>query len=317
MASRSDAGLPFGVLLDDQTKRNSDMRLSRWNVLAASLSVVFLVGCAAAAEPPQPDFRFGVMTDIHYGDKPDAHFPTRHYRQSLDRLKDCVTDLNKRDLAFAIQCGDIIDGYGAKEVPDPKAKSLADLDTVLAEYKKLNCAQFHVLGNHEMLAGMKDVCDALALPGGYYAFSNPKAQGWRFVVLDGNGLMVPDRAKAQLAWLEATLKQAKADMKRVVVFCHQPLVSGLLPHSEPPPNSPALKLIEGAGCVVACFYGHEHVPYYSFKNGIHHVILAAMIESSKDGAYGVVEMYADHFTIVGHGWQPSMTKNFAKAAQAK
>ncbi len=290
------------------------MRFSRWNVLAASLSVLFLVGCAA---PPtvQPDFRFGVMTDIHYGDKPDAIFPPRHYRQSLERLKDCVADLNTRDLAFAIQCGDFIDGYGPKDAPDPKAKSLADLDTVLAEYKKLNCGQFHVLGNHCILAGMMEVCDTLAIPGGYYAFGNPKARGWLFVVLDGNGLMVPARAKTQLAWLEATLQQARADKKRVVVFCHQPLVAGLLPHSEPPPNSPALKLLEGSGCVVACFYGHEHVPYYTFKNGIHHVILAAMVESPRDGAYGVVEMYADHFRLVGHGGQPSMTKYFNQAAK--
>jgi hypothetical protein len=88
-------------------------------------------------------------------------------------------------------------------------------------------------------------------------------------------------------------------------------------HGEPPPNSPALKLLEGSGCVVACFYGHEHLPGYAFKNGIHHVILAAMVENPKDGAYGVVEVYADHFTLVGHGRQPGMTKSFAKAAQAK
>ena len=291
------------------------VNLLRRTALSTCLLFLFLVGCAASPVP-QPDFRFGVMTDIHYGDKPDAHFPTRYYRQSLDRLKDCVADLNTRDLAFAIQCGDIIDGYGDKDGPDPKAKSLADLDTVLAEYKKLNCGQFHVLGNHCIRAGMMEVCDTLALPGGYYAFGHPKAPGWQFVVLDGNGLMVPGRAKTQVAWLDATLKQAKADKKKVIVFCHQPLVAGLLPHTEPPPDSPALKLIEGSGCVVACFYGHEHLAHYSFKNGIHHVILAAMVESPKDGAYGVVEVYADHFRLVGHGRQPSMTKSFAKVAQA-
>ena len=292
------------------------MRLSRWNVLAASLSVLFLVGCAATPAP-QPDFRFGVMSDIQYADKPNQFNPPRCYRQSLERLKECVADLNTRNLAFAIQCGDIIDGYGTKDTPDPKAKSLADLDTVLAEYKKLNCPQFHVLGNHCLTAGMMDVCDALALPGGYYAFGNPKAQGWLFVVLDGNGLLSPTRAKTQVSWLEATLKQAKADKKRVIVFCHQPLVGGLMAHGEPPPNSPALKLLEGSGCVVACFYGHEHVPYYSFKDGIHHVILTAMVDSPIDGAYGVVEVYADHFKLLGHGRQPSMTKYFAKTAQAK
>jgi hypothetical protein len=272
--------------------------------VAVSLGILFLAGCAPA---PQPDFRFGVMADIQYGDKPDEG--TRHFRQSLECLKDCVADLNGRGLAFTIQCGDIIEGYAGEE---SRAKSLADLDVVLAEYKKLSCPQFHVLGNHCLMGGRMEVCDTLAIPGGYYAFRSPRAAGWVFVVLDGNGPESDPVGKAQTAWLAQTLKQAAEGKQKVIVFCHYPLLQDSWGWQAK--NAlPVLKLLEESNCVAAWFNGHEHGGGYAFRNGIHYVTLKGMVENP--GAYGVVEVYADRIELVGHGKQPSIAMYFNKAAK--
>ena len=58
----------------------------------------------------EPVFRFGVVADVQYADKDTAG--KRHYRTSLERLRQCVTELQGHELEFVVQLGDLIDEPG-------------------------------------------------------------------------------------------------------------------------------------------------------------------------------------------------------------
>ncbi len=102
---------------------------------------------AADDSQQQKLFSFGVIADIQWGDK--GTIGNRHYREALDRLKECVQELNKQKLAFTIQLGDVIDGNETSE------KTRSDLEIVLEEYGKLSMPKYHVVGNHCLNAGKK------------------------------------------------------------------------------------------------------------------------------------------------------------------
>ena len=91
--------------------------------------------CRAAEPAEEAPLRFGVMADVQYADRDTVG--SRHFRQSLALLEQCVADLNGRDLAFTIQLGDIID------------RGEESLDRVLAVFERLEMPRYHVLGNHD------------------------------------------------------------------------------------------------------------------------------------------------------------------------
>ncbi|MEI8205859.1 MAG: metallophosphoesterase [Kiritimatiellales bacterium] len=149
------------------------------------IPAVLLLLCAFTlnAQPPpeKTPFTFAVLADVQYGDKDSRKL--RHYRESLQRLDECVADLNYRNPAFVIQLGDIIDGY-AGDI----ARSAQDLDTVLATYNRLAMPHYSVFGNHCVMANRDSLLQKYGLEKSYYDFTIPEAEGWRFVVLDG---MIP------------------------------------------------------------------------------------------------------------------------------
>ena len=74
------------------------------------LPAAILLGSLAIAQQPEeagPEFSFAVIADVQYADKNPVG--ARHYRSSLTRLKQCVTELNQHDLEFVVQLGDFID----------------------------------------------------------------------------------------------------------------------------------------------------------------------------------------------------------------
>lgn len=122
---------------------------------------------------------FGVVADIQYADK-DA-LRERHYRASIDNLKNCVAAINDESPVFTVQLGDIIDGHKGDF-----DKTHADLDSVVRVISHLNMPLHHVIGNHDMLAGKAHLEAKLNMKRFYYDFTVPSCDGWRFVVLDGN-----------------------------------------------------------------------------------------------------------------------------------
>ncbi len=259
------------------------------------LLALSLAGCRTQPVP-QTSFSFGVVADIQYADKYDSG--ARHYRSSLDRLADCVDELNRHDLAFTIQLGDIMDGN------TNETSTLADLDLILGSFNTLMMPTYHVIGNHCMTAGRDMLQQKLGLQRCYYAFTRPEAPGWRFIVLDGMDGGYGILSDVQLAWLKTTLDAARAAREKVMVFCHFPLIEKAASKNRMQQPDPVLQELIASGCVVAYFAGHDHAGGYAFQDGIHHITLKGMVEAADSNAYAIIEVGPGQLKETGFGAEP-------------
>jgi len=301
----------------------------RWAIRASLLALLSSGGLATAAAEANhansieaPRLRFGLVADVQYADKPAQG--ARRYRESLARLESCVAELNRQEVAFVVNLGDLIDGNGAQ--------SGADLREVMARLGSLRAPVRHAIGNHCLEVERPVLIEALGLQTGYYSFTQV---GWRFLVLDAMEVSLKAAAgteqrrlaeaylardpklptyngaigQAQLAWLEEQLAQAQRAGERVIVFSHHPLWVGA--------SDPALTLwnhdevfetLARPGVVRASFSGHDHRGGYALHAGIHFVVLPGMVEAAGDGyPHAVAEVYADRIEIRGAGGAPSRT----------
>lgn len=274
-----------------------------------------------AAETHPPLFRFGIVTDIQYGDK--ANVGKRSYRDSLERFKLSIEVLNRSSLEFVAHLGDIIDGN--------ETNSVRDLDRVLEVAKGLKPPLRHVLGNHCLSVEKSLLLQRLGLNSSYYSFVT---KDWRFVVLDTMEVSVksvpgsPAEAeakklleafpklviynggisKAQLEWLKSELTQAKDARQQVIILAHHSLWLGPESSGNVLWNAaPVKKVVEESGCVKAWFCGHEHQGDYVRHSGIDFVTFKGMVDSTiQKTDFAIVEIYPDHIQINGMGSQPSM-----------
>jgi manganese-dependent ADP-ribose/CDP-alcohol diphosphatase len=287
-------------------------RAGRWAAAAAALTLL-VPGCGTLPRPPESTtgayLCFGTVADIQYAGKPDSG--PRHYGAELDRLQDCVNDLNRRGPDFVVQLGDTIDGYEK----DP-SRSAVDLDRVLGVLRKFDMPVYPVIGNHCLNAGRENLQQKLGLPRSYYDFALPAAKGWRFVVLDGTEDGYGAIGAPQLHWFRAMLAKARYNREKVICFCHFPLIptraGGL--HMQDP--EPLLRVIESTDCVVAWIAGHDHPGGYVERNGVHYLTMKGMVESSPASSYALIELQPDRIHVIGTGDEPSRDLPLKVAAPA-
>ena len=74
-------------------------------VLVLSSSAV-IPGTAVGGDKT-PALQIGLVTDLHYADKPPAG--TRHYRETPAKLAEAAAELSKHKPAFLVELGDFID----------------------------------------------------------------------------------------------------------------------------------------------------------------------------------------------------------------
>ncbi len=252
--------------------------------------------CASAADAPAT--RFGIITDLHYADKPPAG--TRHYRETIAKLAEAGRQFAKDKPAFVVELGDLIDAASAVET------ELAYLKTINKEFAAIAKERHHVLGNHcvDMLS-KEEFLGGVERKDAHYSFDSA---GTHFVVLDAcyrsdgkpygrknskwNDANIP---AAELDWLKADLKSAKG---KVIVFVHQRLD---VTNDYRIQNAPAVrKLLEESGKVLAVFQGHSHKNDHKEIAGIHYCTLTAMIEGSgaANNGYSTVDVKADGTIVV-------------------
>ena len=259
-----------------------------------ALCLAGLGGGLRAAEKVAPLVRAGLMTDLHYADKPPTK--TRFYREALGKIDEAVAVFEREKPAFVVELGDLIDQADSVEV------EMGWLERMESHYAKLSMPRHYVLGNHcvttltkgEFAAGT----GASATP--HYHFEQG---GVTFVVLDAcyrqdgtpyqrknfswQDANIPE---AELKWLESVLANAAGP---VVVFGHQRL-------DESPAhavrNAAAVRAVfEKSGKVAAVFQGHSHKNDYQEIAGIHYTTLVAMVEGSGEAnnGYGLLEVFGD------------------------
>ncbi len=249
-----------------------------------------------AGEGDEPALAFGVVTDVHYADAPPRG--SRHYRDSLAKLRAAVDTFSRRKVAFAVELGDLIDSGPSKQA---ELEHLRAADEVYGVFRG---PRHYVLGNHCLNALAKD--EFLARGGArvkksFYSFD---CGGFHFVVLDANfrrdgtpyaagnfswtDTWIP---RPEQQWLADDLHQAAA--RRSFVFVHQNLDDETDPHGVK--NAPVVRrILEEAGNVVAVFQGHKHSGGYVQIGGVHYVTLRAMVEGPtvKNNAYAIVTLDA-------------------------
>src|SRR5690606_18406324 len=89
--------------------RPSGAALNRRAALLGGALILASAGNPAlfSQEPLQRQLRFGLVTDLHYADKPAAG--TRHYRQTLAKLAEAAAQFQSAEVDFVAELGDLID----------------------------------------------------------------------------------------------------------------------------------------------------------------------------------------------------------------
>ncbi len=247
-----------------------------------------------ADEPDaKPRVRAGLVTDMHYADKPPAG--SRHYRQSLDKLAEAAARFQQHKPEFVVELGDFIDAAGSVDVEKGYLKRINKDFTALPGKKH------YVLGNHCVHTLTKEeFLDGVGQKKSYYSFD---AGGFHFVVLDScfrsDGKPYgrknfqwtdPNIPAQEVEWLKADLKSATG---KTIVFAHQRLdVSN---HYGVKNAAEVRQVLEDSGKVLAVFQGHSHKNDLKDINGIHYCVLTAMVEGSgaENNGYSTMDIFAD------------------------
>jgi len=167
---------------------------------------------------------FGLVTDSHYADIDPSG--TRFYRESENKMKECIGLMNRKEVDFMIHLGDFKNG-----APD---RNLENLELIESIYARFNGPRYHVLGNHDLDSISKEDFQSLIHNTGidpeltHYSFDRG---GVHFVVLDANftsngtayqrgnfhwsDANIPEN---QITWLE---KDLAATEKPIVILTHQ------------------------------------------------------------------------------------------------
>ncbi|MBI1373266.1 MAG: alkaline phosphatase [Phycisphaera sp.] len=262
-------------------------------LLLAGVGAAAMSDAHATAPPTPPALRIGLITDMHYADKPPRG--TRYYRQTLGKFREAIGRFNDDRVDFVVELGDFIDR--AESVDD----ELGYLKTIEAEYAKLTCERHYVLGNHCVDTLTKEQfvehCGATKT---YYGFDRG---GFHFVVIDAcfNSGMEPyghhnfewfdaNVPPAELAWLEADLKKSTLP---VIVFAHQRL--DVTERHSTKNAADVRKILEASGRVRLVLQGHSHANDYQLINGVHYCTLVAMIEGDgvENNGYSTMKLWPD------------------------
>ena len=260
-------------------------------LLAGAMDAPRLLADRPPGSTNEPVLRIGLLTDLHYADRPPAG--TRFYRETLPKLRECVTRFNAASLDLAVELGDFIDAAESVEV------ELGYLKTIETEFARVRCPRHYVLGNHCVWTLSKEQFSGNCGAGKpFYSFDQA---GFHFIILDAcfraDGTAYgarnfvwtdTDIPAMERDWLEKDLQTARG---KVIVFVHQRLD---VENEYGVKSAPAVRsILEKSGKVLAVFQGHYHQNEHREIQGVHYCTLAAMIEGAEDNAYGVLSVYKD------------------------
>ncbi|MCS7468580.1 metallophosphoesterase [Stieleria sp. ICT_E10.1] len=274
------------------------------------LGAATLPVAAASAADETARLRIGLVTDLHYADKPAAG--TRHYRETRGKLAEAAAEFQRQGVDCLVELGDLID---AAETVETEQRYLT---TINQEFSAICDDRHYVLGNHcvdtlkkeEFLGGVGQAKS-------YYSFDR---EGFHFVVLDscfrGDG---QPYGRKNFQWTDANVPQEELDWlaadlagtdNRTIIFAHQRLdVSN---NHGVKNNADVRKILEASGNVLAVFQGHSHQNDLKEIHGIHYCTLVAMVEGSgeESNGYSTMEIHRDG-TIQLNGFRKQADREFA------
>ena len=259
-----------------------------------------LILAAATADPssllakgPTPSLRIGLVTDLHYADKPPAG--TRNYRETPDKLAEAAEHFSKSRLAFLVELGDLIDSA------DSVTAELQHLQRINRDFSAICRDRHYVLGNHCVHTLTKEeFLGEVEQKKSFYSFDSAD---FHFVLLDAcfrnDGQPYgrknfewtdPNIPMNELEWLQHDLATTA---KQTIVFAHQRLD---VSNEYGVKNAAAVRrVLQQSGKVLAVFQGHSHENAYQEIGGIHYCTLVAMVEGSgtANSGYSVLNVCGD------------------------
>ncbi len=261
-----------------------DWQVTRRDFLKVSASVWAGLSSGSFAQSTGPvTCHFGMVTDAHYADVDTAG--SRHYRDSLAKMTECVSLMKEKRVDFLVELGDFKD----QGRPAEEKKTLAYLRRIEKVYQTFAGPCYHVLGNHDADSLSKTQFQSaikntgIAPAATYYAFDR---KGIHYVVLDanfqGDG---SDYDHGNFNWTDANIPSKELDWLRqdltatrkpVILFVHQQL-DGTGSHCIK--NAAQVRqVLQESKRVLAVFQGHNHAGQYHSIEGIHYYTLKALIE---------------------------------------
>lgn len=293
------------------SERGTDRRgfLHQTGCLLAGAGISGLTRELAAADheaPSVPLLRIGLVTDLHYADKPAAG--SRHYRDSRAKLEAAGKQFALAKTDLVIQLGDSIDTATSLDAEKEA------LRCIHAEFAAIPAAHHYVLGNHCVSALSKaDFLEIVGQPKSFYSFDLNKHH---IIILDacfrsdgvayggvkfdwGDSNVPPE----ELEWLRHDLQQTSLP---TLVFVHQRL-------DVAPPygvkNAPEIRrFLEESKRVLAVLQGHDHHGDERVINGIRYCTLRAMVEGAglDNNAFAMLDVLpGGELRLSGFGKQPS------------
>lgn len=275
----------------------------------------------------QKILRFGVIADCQYDTTCDeSNLPgDRYCVTTLQKLKDAVEELNRHDLDFVVNMGDLID-QKFENFPEP-----------LKVLSGLRAPVHHLVGNHDFcgpgheygLRPREDVFNAIGLKNSYYSWQQEE---WKFIVLDTNEVgtieWMPGSpeydlgakiysymeaagannarpwngglSEAQFAWLEKELRQAAGP---VVVFGHHPISPDYGGNCL---NDKRLRrLLQKTPRVQTYFCGHEHAGMFDLFVDLPCLAFKGMVETRDETCFAIVNLEQNKIAIEGFGREES------------
>lgn len=248
----------------------------------------------AATTEQRAKVRIGLMTDLHYGDKPPTK--TRFYREALGKLDEAVDFMNQEKPHAVVELGDFIDQAATPE------QEIEWLKTMEQRYARLQMPRHYVLGNHcvATLTKAEFAAHTGAAMSGYSAF---EVNGIRFIILDAcyredgtaygrnNAHWQDCHIPAQeISWLKDELDRASGP---VIILAHQRLD---MDKAHAVKNADQVRsVLEKSKKVLAVFQGHSHKNDLQTIGGIPYCTLVAMIEGSglENNGYTLLDVFPD------------------------
>lgn len=247
--------------------------------------------------------RFGVISDLHYADNDPVNDNNRYYRESIEKLRECVQVMNKEKVDFLIQLGDFKDQDN--DNPDEE-KTLEYLRTINDEFEKFEGPKYHVLGNHDHDSISKQqFLDNISIHGlkhsrSFYSFD---LNGFHFIVLDGN-FKADGQAydHGNFDWKEAYIPQnqrkwLQEDLRGTdsptVIFVHQRLDRTEENKAYCIQNSDQInEIIHDSGKAVLVMQGHYHPGDITRDKGLNYYTIRGAITGSglENNSFAIVDI---------------------------
>ncbi len=293
--------------------------------MAAALAGPPFLSLSCAGKRPSAlcrPVRFGVVADCHYADADTMG--TRFYRESLDKLAECVARMNAERVDFLIELGDFKD----QDRPPVEAVTLSYVEKIEAIFQQFDGPTYHVLGNHDMdsisKAQFLSRIENTGIDAGrqHYSFD---VRGLHCIVLDANYTADgADYDRGNFVWTDTNIPSHEMDWLRAdlatargpaVVFVHQLLDSAGQDYVN---NAAEVReILQDSGRVLAVFQGHRHQGGYSLIEGIHYCTQKAIVEGHgpDNNAYATVEVRPDGALVVA-GYRKAASAELVRQAEA-